>query len=103
MIERFRVRVPAGAVGEFSSPGSTFCADFYFGIRSTPVLPQKHVKDPGHSAKSAHGKLQRHFIQSHIGRVYVCLAGTCHLHFWQHDRDLLHATVVTWGVEWIPK
>ena len=23
-----------------SSPGSTFCADSYFGIRSTPVLPQ---------------------------------------------------------------
>ena len=26
--------------GEFSSPGSTFCADSYFGICSTPVLPQ---------------------------------------------------------------
>ena len=25
MIERSRVRIPAGAVGEFSSPGSTFC------------------------------------------------------------------------------
>ena len=29
-----------GAAGEFSSPGLTFCADSYFGIRSTPVLPQ---------------------------------------------------------------
>ena len=29
-----------GAAGEFSSPGSTFCADSYFGIRPTPVLPQ---------------------------------------------------------------
>ena len=29
-------KVPAGAAGEFSSPWSTFCADFYFGIRSTP-------------------------------------------------------------------
>ena len=38
--ERSRVRIPAGAAGEFSSPGSTFCADSYFGIRSTPVLPQ---------------------------------------------------------------
>ena len=38
MIERSRVRVPAGAAVEFSSPGSTFCADSYFGIRSTPVL-----------------------------------------------------------------
>ena len=26
--------------GEFSSPGSTFCADSHFGIRSTPVLTQ---------------------------------------------------------------
>ena len=51
MIERSRVRIPAGTAGEFSSPGSTFCADSYFGIRSTPVLPQKHVKNPGHSAK----------------------------------------------------
>ena len=34
--ERSRVRVPAGAEGECSSPGSTFCADSYFGIRSTP-------------------------------------------------------------------
>ena len=28
-----------------------------FGVRSTPVLPQRHVKDPGHSAKSAGGRL----------------------------------------------
>ena len=51
MTERSRVQIPAGAAGEFSSPGSTFCADSNFGIRSTPVLPQQHVKDPGHSAK----------------------------------------------------
>ena len=58
MIERSRVRIPAGAAGEFSSPESTICADFYFGIRSTPVLPQQHVKDPGHSARSAGDRLQ---------------------------------------------
>ena len=58
MIEKSRVRVPAGAAGEISSPGSTFCADSYCCIRSTPVLPQQHVEDPGHSAKSAGGKLQ---------------------------------------------
>ena len=34
-----------------SSPWSTFCADSYFGIRSTSLLPQQHVKDPGYSAK----------------------------------------------------
>ena len=30
-------------------------------------------------------------------KVYACLAVTCHLHFWQHDQDLLCATVVTQG------
>ena len=40
VIERSRVRIPAGAAGEFSSPGSTFWDDSYFGIRFTPVLPQ---------------------------------------------------------------
>ena len=29
--------------------------------------------------------------------MYACLAVTCHLHFWQNDRDFLHATVVTRG------
>ena len=33
-----------------------------------------------------------HFMQSHIRKVYACLAVTCHLHFWQNDRDLLRAT-----------
>ena len=38
-----------------------------------------------------------HFMQSHIHKVYACLAVTCHLHFWQNDRDLLRATAVTRG------
>ena len=36
-------------------------------------------------------------MQSHICKVYECLAVTCHLRFWQNDRSLLHATVVTRG------
>ena len=36
-----------------------------------------------------------HFMQSYICKVYVCLPVTCHLHFWQNDRDLLCATAVT--------
>ena len=32
-------------------------------------------------------------MQSHMRKVYACLAVTCHLHFWQNDRDLLLATV----------
>ena len=35
-----------------------------------------------------------HFMQSHICREHVCLALTCHLHFWQNDGDLSCATVV---------
>ena len=38
-----------------------------------------------------------HFMQSHIRKVYACLAVTCHLHFLQNDRDLLRATAVTRG------
>ena len=35
------------------------------------------------------------FMQSHIHKVYACLAVTCHPHFWQNDRDRLRATAVT--------
>ena len=44
-----------------------------------------------------------HFMQSHIRKVYACLAVTCHLSFWQNDRDLLRATAVTRVGERIPK
>ena len=38
-----------------------------------------------------------HFMQSHIRKECACLAVTCHLHFWQNDRDLLRATALTRG------
>ena len=38
-----------------------------------------------------------HFMQSHIRKVYACLAVTCHRHFWQSDQGLLRATAVTRG------
>ena len=66
----------------FFSPWSTFCADSYFGLCSTPVLPQQHVKDPGHSARSAGGRLQLnmhacHFTNPspvmHVFSVCVCV------------------------------
>ena len=57
MIERLRVRIPAGVVGEFSSPESTFCADSYSVSVPTPMLPQRHIKDPGHADISAGGRL----------------------------------------------
>ena len=67
MTERSQVQIPAGVAGEFSSPGSAFCADTYFGICSTPMLPQQHVEDPVHSAKSAGGRLQ---LNTHT--PYIC-------------------------------
>ena len=36
-------------------------------------------------------------MQSHIRKVHAYLALTCHLYFWQNDRDLLRATRVTRG------
>ena len=57
MIEMFQVRIQAGAAGEFSSPELTLCAHSLSGVRSIPVLPQWHIKDPGHVAKSAGVKL----------------------------------------------
>ena len=40
VIERSWFQILARAAGEFSSPGLIFCADSYFGIRSTPELLQ---------------------------------------------------------------
>ena len=62
MIERLRVRIPAGVAGELSSPELTLCGGS-FAVRSTPVLPQWHVKYPGHSAESAGGRLH---LDTHI-------------------------------------
>ena len=70
-----------------SSPGrscgriffsSVFCADSYFCIRSTPALPQQHVKDPVHSAKSAGGRLQRNTYAPYVSSIVNwCMAVCC--------------------------
>ena len=47
MIERSRVRISAGVAGKFSSPGSTFCVDSYFGIRlpiSATAVARKRLR-----------------------------------------------------------
>ena len=36
---------------------STLCTGSLFGVYSTPMLPQWHIKDPSHSAKSAGDRL----------------------------------------------
>ena len=64
-----RVRVHAETAGEFSSPESAFCVDSYFSVRSTAVLPQWHVKDPGHFAESAVAG----YSYTHMHHTYVAL------------------------------
>ena len=39
-------------------------------------------------------------MQSQKCRVHVCLAITCHLHFWQSDQALSHATAVKPVLNW---
>ena len=61
------VTSPAAATGELDSPGTAFCDDSQFGSRSNPVFLQQHVKDLGHSGKSAVGRLQ---LKTHT--PYLC-------------------------------
>ena len=76
VIERLWVRIPAGVEGKFSSLGSTFCADSYFGICSTPTPHITAVarNDPCHSTKSAgaHGRLQLNML-AYTLRMWLCL------------------------------
>ena len=53
---RLWVQHLAKAAGKFSSAELTLSADT-FSIRSPPMLRLWHVKDSGHSAKSARGRL----------------------------------------------
>ena len=58
MIERLGVQIPAGVAEEVSSPESTLQDDSYL-VSFPSLLPQWHIKDPGHSAKSAGGQLHQ--------------------------------------------
>ena len=58
VIGRPRFRYPAGAAGEFSPPELTLCAASYSVSVPPPVLPQWHLKHPGHSATNAGGRLE---------------------------------------------
>ena len=59
MIKRLWLRIPAEAVGEFSSPEWTLYADSYLLSVPPPVLLYWHIKDPGYSAKCAGGRLPK--------------------------------------------
>ena len=83
---------------------SFYCAFFIFYIHRSGVLTALAWLVPHETAAvsaqvlcTPYNHAPCHFMQSHIRKVYACLAVTCHLHFWQNDRDLLRATVVTRG------
>ena len=48
---------PCRSGGRIFFSGVNFVCWLLLGVRTTPVLPQWHVKDPDHSAKSADGRL----------------------------------------------
>ena len=48
---------PGKSGGKIFFSRVNFVCWLLFGVRSTPVLPQWHIKDPSHSAKSAGGRL----------------------------------------------
>ena len=45
-----------------------------FGVRSTPFVPQWHIKDPSHSSKSRSGQLKRAYTTD-VGVGLVCCPG----------------------------
>ena len=50
------------------SPGSLFCADSYFDVRSAPGLEHRHENDSGYSARSAGGRL---WLKTHIHPMWL--------------------------------
>ena len=49
---------PGRSVARIFFSRVNFLCRLLFGVSSTPVLPQWHVKDPGHSAKSTDGRFR---------------------------------------------
>ena len=50
---------PGRSGGKIFFSRVNFVCWLLFGVRSTPVLPQWHVKDPSHSAKTAGGRFHQ--------------------------------------------
>ena len=61
----------AGVAGEFSSPGSTFCADSYFGIRSIPrVTAVAHKRSQSFCQKCRWQVTAKH---AHTLHMWLCM------------------------------
>ena len=65
-----------------------------FGVRSTPVLPQWHVKDPCHSAKSAGRRLHLNTYTSLTQQVGVGWLCHCPGIVWESIRKRAHTQLI---------
>ena len=67
---KFASSNPGRSGGRIFFSWVNFVCWLLFGVRSTLVLPQWHVKDPGHSAKSADDRLHlnMHTLLTHRSR-----------------------------------
>ena len=69
-------------------------------VKDLQCSPCRSSVDSGHTKFCVHHTTMHHVTSckaTYRRKVYACLAVTCHLHFWQNDRDLLRATAVTRG------
>ena len=98
MIEKSRVRVSAGAAGEFSSPGSTFCAESFrypFHPRVTAIARKQNL---GHSARSAGGSLQ---LNTHTPYIYMALHEVTYAWLYGVHRTCAETAAVSCGISYV--
>ena len=86
---------PGWSGGRIFSSRVNFVCWLLFGVRSTPVLPQWHVKDPGHSAKSAGVRFYtltcKHLWPQKVGVGWQC---RCPGIVWEAIRKRAHMQLV---------
>ena len=93
-------RLTALACGSTWVTGFLYC--FFFKISTEVVYLQRwhgwcHMKlQPSRRRFCVHHTTMHH-VTSCKATYVRCLAVTCHLYFWQNDRDLLSATAITHG------
>ena len=104
--------LPPALLAEWPGSFKCYCGDYLFkkdiarflNIHQSGVLKRWHgwchmKLQPSRRKFCVHHTTMHHVTscKATYVTVCVCLAVTCHLHFWQNDRDLLLATAVTRG------
>ena len=94
LIKRFTSSNPGRSSGRIFFSGVNFVCWLLFSVRSTPVLPQWHVKDPSHSAKSAGGRLHLNIIHPWLIKVGVGWLCRCPVIVWEPIRKRAHTQLI---------